>query len=80
VPLSALGRIAYNAPAYPQGVSPSLCYACRTRVIDFQGAWIWVQDKPEIRRHITHMASISNTVMRPRTGDMEANNPGATGI
>jgi hypothetical protein len=55
-------------------------YTRRTWVIGFQGAWIWVQDKAEIRRHITHMASISNAVMRPRTGDMEAKNSGATGI
>jgi hypothetical protein len=55
-------------------------YTRRTWVIGFQGAWIWVQDKAEIRRHITHMASISNAVMRSRTGDMGAKNSGATGI
>jgi hypothetical protein len=45
----------------------------------FFGAWSWVQGKAEIHRHITQLASISNTVMRPRTGDMEAKNSGATG-
>jgi hypothetical protein len=55
-------------------------YTRRTWVIGFQGAWIWVRDKAEIRRHITHMASISNAVMRPRTGDLEAKNSGATGV
>jgi hypothetical protein len=55
-------------------------YTRRTWVIGFQGAWIWVQDKAEIRRHITHMSSIPNAVMRPKTGDMEAKDSGATGI
>jgi hypothetical protein len=48
--------------------------------IGFQGAWIWVQDKAEICRHITHMASISNAVMGPKTGHMTAKNSGATDI
>jgi hypothetical protein len=33
-----------------------------------QGAWIAVQDMAEIRRHITHMASICRALMRPKTG------------
>jgi hypothetical protein len=41
---------------------------------------MWVHDKAEMRRHVTHMASISNAVMHPRTGDMEAENPGVMGI
>jgi hypothetical protein len=55
-------------------------YTRRTWIIGSQGAWIWVQYKAEIRKHITHMASISNAVMGPKTGDMEAKDLGATGI
>jgi len=62
------------------GTRERLGYTRRTWVIGVQGAWIWVQDKAEIRRYITHVASISNAVMRPKTGGMEAKNSGATGI
>jgi hypothetical protein len=55
-------------------------YTRRIWIFGFQGACIWVQDKAEIRRHATHMVSISNALMRPKTGDMEAKNSGATGI
>jgi hypothetical protein len=66
--------------AGPQHNEEDCCvagYIRRACVIGFQGAWIWVQDKAEIRRHITHMASIFNAVMRSKTGDMEARNSGA---
>jgi len=55
-------------------------YTRRTSVIGFQGDWVWVQDKAEIRRPTAHMASISNAVVGLKTGDMEAKNSGATGI
>jgi hypothetical protein len=32
-----------------------------------------------MRKHISHMASTSNAVMRPKTGDMEVKNSGVTG-
>jgi len=38
-------------------------YTARTWFFGFQGAWVRVQDKAEMRSHITHMTSISNAVM-----------------
>ncbi len=50
----------------------NLIYTRRACVFDVQGAWIWRQDKVELRRHITLMSSTSNAVMRPEMRDLEA--------